>query len=186
MSKNKVIQKTVANWDKLKFDLPILIGNEYVNFSKQAFIRSGFINGYFERWKPRKDKKKRGKGRKTLVLTGRLKRSIRLLRCGYLYAIVGTDVPYAQIHNEGGVINKTVTVRQHKRKGVHYSNSYSIATRRKLKRRNKNVAEEVVKQHQRKMNTTIPQRQFIGESAFFNKRAIYIITRELKSCFSQK
>ena len=63
--------------------------------------------------------------------SGRLKKSIRRIRVTQNSVTIGTDVPYAQIHNEGGTIKKTVSV----------------------------------KSHRRKMNTTIPQRQFIGESA---------------------
>ena len=183
MPSKNAIQIAQQRWEQTKFDLPVIIGEEYVNFSKQAFIRQGFIDGHYEKWKERKDKSKRNKGRAILVKSGRLKRSIRLLRTGYLYAVVGSDVPYAQIQNDGGVIDKTVSVRAHKRKGTHYTNTYSTASKRKSKRKGKYSAVEEVKAHERHMHTEIDPRPFLGESAFFNKRAVAIITRELKKCF---
>ncbi len=65
-------------------------------------------------------------------------------------------MPYAQIHNEGGTINKTVTVKAHSRK---------------RKGRSENV-----KSHRRKMNTTLPKRQFIGEF----KMLLYRVERLLQ------
>uniref|UniRef100_UPI001F46270F phage virion morphogenesis protein n=2 Tax=Flavobacteriaceae TaxID=49546 RepID=UPI001F46270F len=72
---------------------------------------------------------------------------IRKISEGKYYVLIGTDVPYAQIHNEGGTIKATARVRAHSR------------TR---KGRNQPIK---VKAHTRQMNAKIPKRQFLGESA---------------------
>ncbi|MDE5525683.1 phage virion morphogenesis protein [Elizabethkingia meningoseptica] len=111
-----------------------------VNFSKERFVQKNWLNESAETWQPRK---RPGKG-SLMTVSGRLKRSIRKVKQGSYYVYIGTDVPYAQIHNEGGEINKTVTVRAHSRQ-------------RKNGRQN-------VRTHTRKMNVKMPKRQFLGDS----------------------
>ena len=118
-----------------------------VNFSKERFVKKDWLDGNSrEAWKKRK-KPDRGS---LMVKSGRLKRSIRKLSEGDYFVYVGTDVPYAQIHNEGGNINKTITVRTHSR------------TRK--------GRTETVKSHRRKMKMTMPKRQFLGDSNALAKR----------------
>ena len=118
-----------------------------VNFSKERFVKKDWLDGNSRQtWKKRK-KADRGS---LMVRSGRLKRSIRKMSEGDYFVYVGTDVPYAQIHNEGGDINKTVTVRTHSR------------TRKERT--------ETVKSHRRKMNIKMPKRQFIGDSNALAKR----------------
>lgn len=153
------------------------VGVLAVNFSKDRFQFKNWIdkNGV-EKWKPRK-RKDRGS---LLARSGRLKRSIRKMMTGDYYVSIGTDVPYARMHNEGANINKTVMVKAFKRK------------RPKPKRRagRKRKAEKSLSQfvnvraHKRKMKLNIPQRQFIGDSEFLAKRIEkyinYHIDKELK------
>jgi len=117
-----------------------------VNFSKERFVQKNWVDRSREPWQKRA---RPAKG-SLLVRSGRLKRSIRKLSEGEYFVYVGTDVPYAKIHNEGGTTNKTVTVRGHSRlrKG----------------------RTEKVKTHQRKMNLTVPKRQFLGDSAVLGRR----------------
>ena len=122
-----------------------------LRFSKERFRQKNWVyKGMPQSWEKRK-RKARGS---TLVRSGRLKRSIRIISKGRFYVQLGTDVPYARIHNEGGKLTDTVKVRSHTRKRSTRGGSGSIK----------------VRSHQRKMNTTIPQRQFIGSSvALANK-----------------
>jgi phage gpG-like protein len=105
----------------------------------------------------------------------RLKPSIRVISADESKIIVGSDVPYAQIHNDGGTINKSVTVK------THTVRQHS----RTRKGRNETVKEHKVQAHTRKMNTTIPQRRFLGASYTLSKRMMNLITarfyRALKS-----
>ena len=139
---------------KLYRKFPTMAGITAQRFSKDRFVRKNWVDETSEQWKPRKNKAPGslmvGKG------SGRLKKSIRVTKTTRNSVTIGTDVPYAQIHNEGGVINKTVKVREHNRKRKGRS--------------------EKVKAHSRKMNTTIPKRQFIGES----KMLLYRVERMLQ------
>ena len=82
-----------------------------VNFSKERFVKKDWVNETSQKWK---DRKKPDKG-SLLLKSGRLKRSIRKISQVGSLVEIGTDVPYAKIHNEGGTISKTVRVRSHTR-----------------------------------------------------------------------
>jgi len=142
---------------KLYVKFPELAGIEAVNFSKERFRQKNWLDRTREKWKPRKRKAPGslmvGKG------SGRLKKSIRKVRQTRNSVTIGTDVPYARIHNEGGDITKTVSVRSHTRKRKGRSTK--------------------VKSHARKMNTSIPKRQFVGESAILLRRIERLLQREI-------
>lgn len=143
-----------------------IIGNEAVNFYKKSWSRQGFIeNSRVEKWAPRKQGKRRNT-RAILVKSGRLRRSVRITRINPLMVSVGSDVPYAKIHNEGGVINKTVRVRGHLRNGK--SGRYAV------------------KFHSRKMNLTMPKRKFMGQSQFFDRRIRMQIKYRLNKIFNAR
>ena len=118
-----------------------------VNFSKERFVRKDWLDGSSRQVWDKRKKKDKGS---LMVRSGRLKRSIRKMSEGDYFVYVGTDVPYAQIHNEGGELNKTITVRTHSR------------TRK--------GRTETVKSHRRKMNLKMPKRQFLGDSNALAKR----------------
>ncbi|EKT3957679.1 conserved hypothetical protein [Flavobacterium psychrophilum] len=128
-----------------------------VNFSKERFVQKNWVDKSRQPWEARK-RDDRGS---LMIRTGRLKRSIRKIKIGSNYFIIGTDVPYAQIHNDGGTITKTVTVKAHKR----------------INTRGREVTESTVQSHSRKMNRTFKKRQFIGESAVLMRR----IERQLEN-----
>lgn len=90
---------------------------------------------------------------------------------GDYYIMVGTDVPYAKLHNEGGTINETVKVKGFQRKLKIRARSIDRRTGwvRKLK---KVIGTQLVnvKAHLRKMNLTMPKRQFIGDSSLLARR----------------
>jgi phage gpG-like protein len=88
------------------------VGVVAVNFSKERFVKKDWLDGSSRQpWAKRKRKDKGS----LLVKSGRLKRSIRKISEGDFFVYVGTDVPYAQIHNEGGEVNKITNVRSHTR-----------------------------------------------------------------------
>ncbi|MDR1403030.1 MAG: phage virion morphogenesis protein, partial [Tannerellaceae bacterium] len=105
-----------------------------------------------------------------LVDTGRLKKSIRKIKYTTEQIIIGTDVPYAEIHNEGGEIKKTVNVKSHTIKAhgrkAHTRNRSGRAERIKAH----TVKTYTVKAHARRMNLKIPSRRFIGNSHTLARR----------------
>lgn len=133
-----------------------------VNFSKERFTRRNWVGTSRKPWAKRKDQSARGS---LMNVTGRTKRSIRKIKIGREYIVVGADAPGAELHNEGGTINKTVTVREHSRKIT----------------RGTRGGRATVGSHQRKMNLTMPQRQFMGESAVLARRLERMIEKDLKN-----
>jgi phage gpG-like protein len=81
--------------------LPAIVGNEVVNYSLDAFEKQSWEGKAWDKRKSKKDT-----GRALLVKSARLKRSIRIIRSTLNSVTVGTDVPYARVHNEGERINR--------------------------------------------------------------------------------
>lgn len=146
---------------------PELAAIEAVNFSKERFVRKNWVDKTVTAWKPRKpspewhseEQKKAAARGSLMVKSGRLKRSIRKIKVTRNSVTIGTDVPYAEPHNEGAVINQSINIRAHKRKrkGREYS----------------------VKAHRRKRKITLPERRFIGESAILLRRVVRLVQREI-------
>lgn len=134
-----------------------------VNFSKERFRDKNWIDKNREKWP---DRKRKGRG-SLMSQSGRLKRSIRKIAEGKYYVFIGTDVPYAQIHNEGGTINKVVSVSSHTRKVNPRARKPTRGNGRARKPK-KTVVQ--VKAHTRRMNLNIAKRQFMGNSAILTRR----------------
>ncbi len=152
-----------------------------VNFSKRRFIYKNWKDRKTTAWKARQ-RKSRGS---LMIKSGRLKRSIRKLATGRFYVIIGTDVPYAKIHNEGGRIKERVKVRAHSRTRTIYAKRKRVkeGQSRYTKKKTGSVTMHV-RSHYRNMNVEIPKRQFIGNSyALAKEIELYMlaqIKRELK------
>ncbi|MDM1093410.1 phage virion morphogenesis protein [Myroides odoratimimus] len=156
--------------------LPEIIGNEVVNFSLNSFEQEAWSGDSQQVWKKRKNPTKWGKPDETdralLVKTGKLKRSIRVIKIVENRVYVGaggSDVPYAKVHNYGfrGVVNQKV--RTYKRKG----------------RAGKPIE---VKEHDRTIHQNIPKRQFIGgekDSPYLKARLKRVAVAELRKIFKQ-
>jgi phage gpG-like protein len=154
-----ILQKQFKN---AMLRLPIVVGNEAVNFSLQNFRLQGFMGATFQPWAKRK--KAWGKKQRNgaiLISTGRLRRSIRVIRANYDQVVIGTNVPYAKAHNEGSQLGIIQTV-----KGFSRKNGQSV------------------KEHTRRINQKIPRRQFIGNSPYLNARikrsASFLFMKEIK------
>lgn len=137
-----------------------------VRFFKSSFRKQGYTDKVFIPWRRRKDSKsrsikfgqKRTTGRAILVQSGDLRRSINGQVNGN-QIVFKSDLPYAQIHNDGGTINHpggTAYRIVAKGKAVFISN----AKRKALEADGKTV--KVTKPHKIK----IPRRRFMGPSAF--------------------
>ena len=142
-----------------------------VNFTKERFVKKNWVDTTEHPW----DKTKKRKG-STLIKSGRLKRSIRKVHVGADYAIIGTDVPYARIHNDGGTMEGTEHVRTHTRR-AHKRKAYTRAGKR-IKAGV--VRAHTIKSHTRKYKRTIIQRQFIGESQALTNQLTSMIETEIQ------
>lgn len=143
-----------------------------VNFSKERFVKKNWLDNREHPW--RKTKKRKGS---TLIKSGRLKRSIRKVRVGADYAIVGTDVPYARINNDGGTIESTERVRTHERR-THKRKAYTTRTGKRIKAGR--VRTHTVRAHTRKFKRTFIQRRFIGESQYLTNQLTNMIQAEMQ------
>lgn len=152
--------------------LPLEIATIAVNFSKERFRDQAWLDETKRKWKPRKTQRGRtGRRSQTLLVdTGRLKKSIRKIKATTEQVIIGTDVPYAEIHNEGGEIKKTVNVKSHEIKS-HKRKAYTRNRNGRVERiKAQTIKSYTVKAHIRKMNLKIPSRRFIGNSYTLARR----------------
>jgi phage gpG-like protein len=127
--------------------LPVLVGNIAVNFSLDNFRRQAFLGNLLEPWPARRRgwKKDRRPNRNILINTGRLRRSIRVVRITPSTVVIGSDVKYARAHNEGMRVGMIQTVKGYVRKNG-----------------------STVKPHTRRIDQNIPRRRFMGNSPYLN------------------
>lgn len=157
------LQDDLANLLPWMASMPTQIGNAYHNFFLDRFQEQGWRDGMtLQKWRARATNGKQKQKRALLVQSGRLRRSIRM-KAMQDRVLFSTDVPYAKVHNEGGTIKTTQSVRSHVRR-----------------RRGK---AHKVSSHNRKVNTTMPQRKFMGASAFADQKIIKQIERQLNKVF---
>lgn len=160
-----IFGKKTKALQKLFNEFPKRIGNAYLKHFQNSFHNEGFTDATLEKWKPRKKGDKNPKKRNLLVNRGRLIKSIGLKIRG-TRVIISTAVPYAKIHNEGGKISGTVSVKKHDRK-----------TKK---------GKTPVKGHTRKVNITIPKRQFMGQSKQVWDELSKELTEKLSKIFPNK
>lgn len=162
---------TKGELGRLQENFLLYAGNTAVNFFQDSFRRKGFVNKGNTAWKDRKPPKGKKKAKGSLLMvTGRLKNSIRITEMGKDEVRIGTDVPYAEVHNEGS--RKLVSIKPHKRQNIiraKVRGGYA-GTAKKSKAKTIELLGKRgnVKGYQYKQN--IPKRQFIGESDFLLQR----------------
>lgn len=140
-----------------------LMSNEAVNYFKGSFRRQGW-NG--KPWQKRKANAKRNKGRAILTDTARLKNSIEKKKLTGLTQYIGTDVPYARVHNDGGEITT------HPRSELFTRNR---SKKGKFKKGVKAGQGFTYNGGTHKM----PQRQFMGSTAGLTKQLQKILTQQM-------
>lgn len=115
------------------------------NFFKEGFEKGGFTDAAFEKWE---DTKGSLDGYKVLQRTGALRDSVKAQERTENTIAFGSDEKYAQIHNEGGVIDITDAMRK------FFWRMYRLSGKEKWKwmalSKNKKIE--------------IHQRKFVGES----------------------
>jgi len=146
--------------------LPRLAGNVALNHYDSSWDREGYLSNRLARWQKRKrpDRNQATRGiRKTLVRSGRLRRSLQMRTVGSRVTIF-TDVPYAQAHNEGFQGQVKQYVRAHTRNG------------------------RPVRGYRRRQNMNLPQRQFMdipGQplNPLIEKRIVAHVERALRKIY---
>jgi len=172
--------------DALKRDLPPVIGAMGLSFFLQSFAKQGWTGDSFQPWEARKDTKNT---RKLLIgKSGGTKNASHLhLRPQVANSLKKTTwqeilfdvsgVPYARIHNEGGVINKRASEKvTHFR--FHESGNLRFAKSKKADFAMKNK----VKAH----SITMPKRQYIGYSSTLMKQIESRVNSEMIKILGRK
>jgi phage gpG-like protein len=169
-------QKAKEIEDYANTHFPTEAGNEALRFINENFRKQGYQGASLQPWKKNK------RGGTILVKSGHL-RSATYFTTQPGQATVRNTLPYAAIHNEGGTIDKTVTVKEHTRKQTTAKFGKSG---RKLKGRELK-GKATVRSHSRKMNLTMPRRQFAptadSPSTVLNDAVARKIEAQLKRIF---
>lgn len=138
-----------------------------VTFSKQRFREQSWADCTSQPWPKRKPGAPRNKGRALLMDSGRLKGSIRRISVSPTMAVIGTSVPYAKIHNEGGVLHPRVTPKM---RGFAWKMFYAT----------KNSKWKGLALTKKKTLTIkIKRRKFLGHSAVMNTQIRRVITLQI-------
>jgi phage gpG-like protein len=167
----------------------ILIGNEAKNFFVNSFRLQGFEDRTVEKWKPRKKETKRSIGRAILVKSGDLRRSIirQPVNKANLSVKISTDLPYAKVHNEGGIINKGSSSSVLHFRDVMTNIETGKVTRRFAKNRQTGMrhlrATSAMKVDIGAHSINMPKREFIGNSYKLNENCKKIVISQLDKIF---
>ena len=176
------IRKVQEKFYKLKKDLPLQIQNEALNY---------FVKNFDDQrwdgipWKPRVDK---NNGRRLLVRRGQLRRALAGSKREARFELIRFSVfvqskdgyNYAEIHNEGGTINKkprTATLGFRQRRGT---NGQMVFAKVGAVRKAATLLQDV---HIGAHTITIPRRRFIGNSKELNRIINLKVDKEVGNCF---
>ena len=142
--------------------LPAKAGAVIVQHSNEAFLQQGWTDDSLDPWDARKSKATKDEGRAILIKTGRLRRSIRIISITPYSVTVGTDVPYARIHNEGGPMHhgSRDAILNFDETPAHGLWKFGKARTVTQQRGIKAIRRVTYKAH----TTTMPQRKFLGNS----------------------
>lgn len=138
---------------RMEKNVPEVVAETAVEFFQNTFKQQAWDGVKWKALSPRYAKIKRGNG-KILVRSSRLLNSIRpsLVQAGRVRISAGNaQVPYARVHNEGQRVNTIAKVKP-------YTNRNFMGTGRAVK----------IGAHTRRMQYTMPKRQFMGTSPFLN------------------
>lgn len=147
---------------------PRLAASVAQNFFLDSFRAQAWFGETTETWAPLKDKKEAG--RQILVKRGRYKRSIRIKKADWNSIIIGSDVPYAAVHNEGfrGTYTRTASRRVRIRGGYN-----------KLSDLRKRKSSMLIRGATHTVRQNIPRRRSMGNSPWLNRKIDREFTLEL-------
>ncbi len=169
------IGQMAQNVQELMRKLPALAGAEVLMTVDENFRSQSFFG---DPWEPRKDG---DTGRAILVKSGRLRRSFSL-DVSRLQVIVRSDAPYAEIHNEGGLVDNVAAVPAHTRRRFS-TEEVSAPGARKPRYVKSLIGKHQVQAHTRQLNHQMPQRQFLGDHPQLTERLNRLLQTQLIRIF---
>lgn len=170
----------------MRRQLPVKIGRMAKDHFQENFRKGGFVNNGLQQW-PKTKRQLSGTSSAAAqygpLLSGRnhLFSSMKYTPSDYRVK-VANEVPYAAIHNEGGIVNPTVTPEMRR---FAWAMFYKSSGKKKGKRGSilSNPDAERWKAlaltKKSKLTVKIPKRQFLGESAELRKSINDKIEKEL-------
>ena len=184
--------------------LPIKVGALAKAHFRENFRLSGFMNGGLRAWPATRRLQTGGKSAAANYGPLLSRRNHLFGSIGYKpgpgYVVIGTTLPYAAIHNDGGTVSPTVTLKMRKFAWAMYYKS--LGTKGKKGKAAKNgghgntpgkkgatVPAEAERwkalalTRKQKLNITIPKRQFIGDSQELNAAINRKIGEEMDKLF---
>lgn len=150
------------------------IGVEAERFIDNNFRDQGFHGTTFQKW-PQRKKPTKGRARAILILSGALRRSF-VRTDSADHTTISTDIPYAQVHNEGGTINhpsRAIILNFRNGRGgrLRLSRTRTETDQRRITAiRRANVGE---------YTQSMPKRQFIGDSPVLTHACEAFIIRKI-------
>lgn len=168
---NSEVKKSLQNAiNYVRNDAAMAVGTLAVQHYKAAFMKGGLAGN---KWKPRKMPRTGSTNNQgVLVASSHLMNSIDYRTEGFS-AIIYSDLLYAQIHNEGGIINVTP-----KMKKFFWAKSYEMK-----KAGNAELA-NLYRYCALAKTITIPQRRFIGPDPELDNKIEQKITHDLGAILS--
>jgi phage gpG-like protein len=164
------INKAIAAAEKLKQEIPTLVGTEAVTFFKQGFRNGGFTDTSLIKWQ--KGYKSAGA---TLVKGGHLRDSIQIISLSPQMVRVGSiGIRYAKLHNEGGIMPLSA-----QQKKYFWAKYYELVGKNKTSKGNSRTGSAADLRSSQAMaykrmalakTLKFPKRQFIGESVELGNR----------------
>jgi phage gpG-like protein len=158
---------------KVLNNAPRVIGSMAVTHFKTNFRKQGFEG---VKWPKRSTNRAKDAGRAIMIKKGRLMNSIRVASANTKEIVIGTNVPYAKIHNEGG------TISQAARSETFARNRISRGARKGLFK--KGVVNGKQGFTYKARNIKIPKRQFIGEDAELTKKVDHWYTTNINKAIN--
>lgn len=153
--------------EKLKSDVRAFAKVFCLQWFDDSFQNQGFTDGSFQAWQKRKEPDKRA-GAAIMIDTTFLRKSLAVLGENETQMEFGTHVPYAGVHNNGERIRAIRNVRA-------YHNKNFMGKGKRVQ----------IKAHTRKVDFTMPKRQFIGESQLLMEGLDNWFLKELEKRFKQ-
>lgn len=165
-------KKIVADLNKVSKEIKEMVdimGVYAINHYKKSFVNGGFTDTHFEPWKKRKRDRGKDSTRGILIKTRRLSRSLVSKRVGKYSVRISSNVPYALIHNEGGIIKKKDSVRTLNFKITRDGRSRFSKAKKANYQEDFNISAHKI---------VIPKRQFVGYS--------YVLMNKIEKKFKYK
>lgn len=132
----KKVEKFMMDFQKDIPSLVTIMGTEAQTFFTKNFVKQGFDDNGVIPWKSRKrDRMGWAPNRAILVKSGALRRSLKILNGGKYSVYITSNLPYANVHNEGLRAGRGKGFIMPKRKFVGDSHNLMRIIERKLLKR---------------------------------------------------